>query len=222
MTVRETIRKRFSVRAYLNKPVHRDLVYEILDTARFAPSGHNTQPWEVLVLMGKTKETLSKKLIEAYESKAERKYDFTYGNKEAPSFIKDRRKACNVAVFDHKGIDPKKDKEALDEHIKENFRFFRAPVELIFIREKNLGEESFIDLGIFAQTIMLLAVEYGLGTCAQTSITAYADVIRKTLNIPENKIIVFAMAMGYPDAEANINKLRLSRIPVEEFTTFYE
>lgn len=222
MNVVDAIKTRFSVRAYLDKPVEKELVYKILDIARFSPSGHNMQPWEVAVVMGKKKEELSQKLVEAVKNKAERKYDYFYGPKELPDIINRRRKQCNTLVFEHKNIDPKKDREKLMEHILENFRFFGAPVVLIIMREKELGEPSFIDLGIFGQSIMLTAVEFGLATCPQTSIAAYPYIIREVLGIPENKMIVYSIVLGYPDMDAHINKLRMPRDEVEVFTTFYE
>ena len=222
MNVIDAVKARFSVRKFLDKPVDKELVYKILDIARWSPSGHNLQPWEVAVVMGRKKDELSEKLIEAVKNKAERKYDYFYSPKVLPEHINARRKQCNTLVFEHKGIDPKNDKEALMEHILENFRFFGAPVALIIMREKELGEPSYIDLGIFGQTIMLTALEFGLATCAQTSVAAYPYVIRDALGIPENKMIVYAIVLGYPDMDAHINKLRMPRDEVEKFATFYE
>ncbi|MGB9755237.1 MAG: nitroreductase [Desulfurella sp.] len=221
MAVSESILKRKSTRAFLNKPVEKEVLYKLFDIARFAPSGHNVQPWEVLVLSGHTKQKLSDALVEAVKSGIERQYDYIYEVKDTPQFIKDRRKACNTRVFEYKHIDPK-DKIALQEHILENFRFFDAPVELLLLREKNLGENTFIDIGIMAQTIMLLALDFGLATCPKTSIAAYAPVIKKTLNIPENKIIVMGISIGYPNNTSYINNMRMDRITVEDFVTFLD
>ncbi len=222
MEVLEAIKNRYSTRAYINKPVSKDIVYRLLDIARFAPSGHNAQPWEVAVLSGKTKDSISKKLIEAVKNGYERNYDFNFGSKETPEFIKMRKNECNIRVFKHKNIDPKNDKEALLEHILENFRFFGAPIVLLLMRDKQLGDESFVDLGIFAQTIMLAALDFGLASCPQTSITAYADILHKELDIPKEKMFVMSLTLGYPDGDAHINKLRMDRAGVDDFTAFYE
>jgi len=221
MTVSESILKRKSVRAFLDKPVDKEILYKLFDIARFAPSGHNVQPWEIIVLTGQSKKKLSDALVEAVKSGVERQYDYIYEAKDMPQYLKDRRKACNNRVFEFKNIDPK-DKAALQEHILQNFLFFNAPVELLLLREKNLGENTFIDIGIMAQTIMLLALEFGLATCPKTSIAAYAPIIRKTLNIPDSKMIIMGISLGYPDNEAYINKLTMDRIPVEEFVTFLD
>ncbi len=221
MKVSEAIKARKSVRAFLDKPVEKEILYKLFDIARFAPSGHNVQPWEIIVLTGKTKKQLSDALVEAVKSGIDRQYDYIYEVKDMPQYIKDRRKACNTRVFEFKKLDPK-DKVALQEHILENFKFFNAPVELLLLREKNLGENTFIDIGIMAQTIMLLALEFGLATCPKTSIAAYAPVIKKTLNIPDNKMVVMGISLGYPDNDAYINKLTMDRLAVEDFVTFYE
>ena len=222
MNVIDAVKTRFSVRKFLDKPVDKEIVYKILDIARWSPSGHNMQPWEVAVVMGKKKDELSAKLVEAVKNRAERKYDYYYGPKELPEHIKARRNQCNTLVFEHKGIDPKKDRDKLMDHILENFRFFGAPVVLIIMRERELGEPSFVDLGLFGQTIMLTALEFGLATCPQTSVAAYPHIIREVLGIPENKMIVYTIVLGYPDMDAHINKLRMPRDEVEKFATFYE
>ena len=222
MNVKEAIKQRFSTRAYLNKPVSKDIIYKILDIARFSPSGHNIQPWEVAVVMGKKKEELAEKLMEAVLDKKERRFDYEHYTKNLPPKLKERHNTCNRLIFEHKNIDPKKDKEKLFEHILQNFKFFDAPVELILMTYKGIGDAAFLDIGMFAQSIMLTALEFGLATCPQTSIAMYPDIIRETLQIDEDKIIVMGLALGYPNNEAHINKLRMPRDEVERFTTFFE
>ncbi len=222
MNVADAVKERFSVRAYLDKPLSKDTIYKLLDIVRLAPSGHNTQPWEVAVVMGQTKKRLIEKLTEAVKSRADRQYDYGYGSKDVPDFIKARRNACNAKVFEHKKIDPKVDKDKLQEHILENFRFFDAPAALILMRDKRLGEETFVDIGIFAQTLMLTALEFGLATCSQTSVASYAPILHRQLNIPDEKMIVMTLSLGYPDMDSYINKLRMDRERVEDFTVFYE
>lgn len=221
MTIVEALKSRKSTRAFLDKPVEKETLYKLLNVARLSPSGHNVQPWEIIVLTGKTKQKLSEDLVEAVKSGIERQYDYVYEVKDIPQYLKDRRKACNTRVFEYKQLDPK-NKEALQEHILENFRFFNAPVELLLLREKNLGENTFIDIGIIAQSIMLLALDFGLATCPKTSIGAYAQVIKKTLNIPDTKMVIMGISLGYPDKEAYINGMRMDRVAVEDFVTFYE
>ena len=55
MNVRDALIKRKSVRAFLEREVSAETVESILDAARWAPSGTNTQPWQVAVVRGDTK-----------------------------------------------------------------------------------------------------------------------------------------------------------------------
>ncbi|WP_025209261.1 nitroreductase [Hippea sp. KM1] len=222
MNVSEAIKWRFSTRAYLDKPVGKETVYKILDIARFSPSGHNIQPWEVAVVMGKKKQELAERLMEAVKNREPRKYDYEHYTKQLPEKLKERFNTCNAIVFDAKKIDPKKDKDKLLEHILQNFKFFDAPVELIVMTERGIGEAVFLDLGMFAQSIMLAALEFGLASCPKTSIAMYPDIIREVLGIPQNKMIVYGISLGYPDPSAPINKVRMPRDKVEDFAVFYE
>jgi len=211
----EAIENRRSIRAFKEKPISKQILEKILLTARWSPSGHNTQPWEVAVLMGKKKNELSRKLLEAIEQKKERKFDY-FEVSSFPPFLQKRRDACDEGIFKHKKIDIR-DKKAVKQHILENYYFFHAPVELILFMEKGLGCDQFIDIGMFAQSIMLAALEFGLGTCCQGTIALYPQVIREFLGLSENKIILFGIAMGYPDEKADINRYRPLRESLEKF-----
>ncbi|MCD6132758.1 MAG: nitroreductase [Deltaproteobacteria bacterium] len=220
MDILEAIENRRSIRAFKEKPVPKHILEKILLTARWSPSGHNTQPWEVAVLMGKKKDELSRRLLEAVEQRKERKFDY-FEASSFPPFLQKRRDACDEGIFKHKKIDIR-DKKAVKQHILENYYFFHAPVELILFMERGLGCGQFIDVGMFAQSVMLAALEFGLGTCCQGTIALYPQVIREFLGLPENKIILFGIAMGYPDEEASVNRYRPPREPLEGFVRFYE
>ncbi len=70
--VDEAITSRRSIRAYLPRPVPRELIEEILQVASRAPSGTNTQPWLVHVLTGEAKAALTRDIMAAFEDPAER------------------------------------------------------------------------------------------------------------------------------------------------------
>jgi nitroreductase len=220
VNILEAIENRKSIRAFKEKPISKQILKKILLTAHWSPSGHNTQPWEVAVLMGKKKNELSRKLLEAIEQKKERKLDY-FEVSSFPPFLQKRRDACDEGIFKHKGIDIR-DKKVIKQHILENYYFFHAPIELILFMEKNLGCGQFIDIGMFAQSVMLAALEFGLGTCCQGTVALYPQVIREFLGLSENKIILFGIAMGYPDEKANINRYRPLREPMEKFVKFYD
>lgn len=220
MDILEAIENRKSIRAFKEKPISKQILEKILLTARWSPSGHNTQPWEVAVLMDKNKDELSRRLLDAIIQKKERKFDYLETS-YFPPFLQKRRDACDNGIFKHKKIDIK-DKKTVKQHILENYYFFHAPVELILFMEKGLSCGQFIDIGMFAQSIMLAALEFGLGTCCQGTIALYPQAIREFLGLPENKIILFGIAMGYPDEEADINRYRPSREPLKKFAKIYD
>lgn len=115
---------------------------------------------------------------------------------------------------------PKGDQAANWRQWGRNYQFFDAPVGLIFTLDKDLDAMSFIDLGIFAQSLMLAASARGLGTCAQGAWNNYWSVTRRILNIPEDEYIVFGMSLGYADETAPVNSLVAEREPIDSFATF--
>jgi len=222
MDVMEAIRKRKSDRGFLKKSVAKETIVKILDAARWAPSGHDIQPWEVLVVRGKVLENLKNTLLDALHNREHRSFDYNYMSKELPNKLKVRSDRCNEIVFDYRKIDPKNWSQ-LALHLEDNLRFFDAPVEIIIMIEKNLGEGAFIDIGAFSQNIYLAALALGLATSPQVSVSQYANITRSLLNISDSKLILFGIALGYPDKSAFLNKMpRMPRMSVDKFTTFLE
>lgn len=222
MSTIETIKKRKCIRGFLDKPVPKEEIIKLLDTARWAPSSHNMQPWEIAVVTGKTLEKLKNALLNALKNREHRHFDYDYAAKELPKRLKTNCDTCNQIVFDYRKIDPKNWSE-LAPHLEENLRFFDAPAELVVMIEKGIGEGALIDIGAFTQSLYLAALDLGLGTCPQVSVSQYANITHSVLNIPENKLILFGIALGYPDESAFLNKMpRMPRIDVNQFTTFLE
>lgn len=222
MNAIEAIRKRKCIRGFLEKPVSRKDIVRLLDIARMAPSSHNMQPWEVAVVTGEALEKLKNALLDALHNRAHRHFDYNYMAKELPNHLKANGDTCNQIVFEYRGIDPKNWSQ-LAPHLEENLKFFDAPAELVIMTESGIGEGAFIDIGAFSQSLYLAALDLGLGTCPQVSVSQYADITHSVLNIPENKLILFGIALGYPDESAFLNKMpRMPRMPVDKFTIFFE
>lgn len=219
MTVSEALQKRHSTRAYQSKPVSRETLLEILNLARLAPSGANTQPWSVAVVTGAAKRRLEESLLQAFENGEEEEADYTYYPTEWKEPFLQRRRTCGHQLYQAMNIQ-REDKEARRGQWAENYRAFRAPVLLLFLLDTSLATGSFMDTGMFLQSVMLLAVERGLATCPQAAFAEYPDTIRKVLEIPESVQVVCGMALGYPDPEHPINQYRTEREPAEAFTRF--
>ncbi len=220
MNVIESIKNRKSVRAYLNKEVEMDTITSILETARYAPSGANTQPWQVAVVTGNKKEELGEQLVEAFKKgdRGTKDYDY-YPDKWEEPYGK-RRVACGQQLYTALEIDRKDRKRRLKQWIA-NYRAFRAPVVLFFFLDPSLAMGSFMDYGMFLQSIMLAAVEEGLATCPQAALGENSQLVKEFLGYPEETILVCGMALGYEDKEAPVNSYRTPREEVETFTRFF-
>lgn len=221
MNVSEALQKRHSTRAFLPQAVSRDTILEILDLAKQAPSGANTQPWSVAVVTEEAKNRLENALLEAFESGREEKADYTYYPTEWKEPFLQRRRTCGHQLYSALNIQ-REDREARLKQWAENYRAFRAPVLLLFLLDSSLATGSFMDTGMFLQSIMLLAVERNLATCPQAAFAEYPQTLRRILGIPDTQVVVCGMALGYPDLDHPINRYRTERAPAAAFTQFFD
>jgi nitroreductase len=222
MNVSEAIAARFSARAFLDKPVPKDLVVSILDRAKQAPSGGNLQPWHVHVLMGEAQKkflALVAERLKANPMGEGGEYDIYPANLWEP--YRTRRFRCGEMLYESIQV-PREDKPGRLRQFANNFRFFGAPVGLIFALDKGMGAPQWSDVGMYMQNVMLLAVEEGLDTCPQESWSTMPKTIKEVTGLSDDFIIFSGMAMGYLDEAHPINKWRTERAPLEEFATFHE
>ncbi len=213
---------RRSVRAFLDTPVDPLLVREILQVASRAPSGANTQPWKVYVLTGDAKARLSEEIVATFlnpdkASQHHEEYDY-YPKEWIEPFIGRRRKV-GFDLYGLLGLG-KDDKAGMKAQHAKNFRFFNAPVGMIFTVDRVMGRGSMLDYGMFMENIMISAVGHGLATCAQAAFNQFHRIIEKHLDLPGNEAVVCGMAMGYEDKKAIINTLKTARVSVDEFVSF--
>jgi nitroreductase len=221
LSVDEAIESRRSVRAYLPEAVSRETVSHILDVAKRSPSGTNIQPWTVHVLMGTAKEALSDAILpEFYARTGEHKNEREpfYMDKLREPYLTRRRKVG----WDMYGlVDIKKgDSEKMQAQHAENFKFFGAPVGLIFSVDDDFGWGSWLDYGMFLENVMLAARGQGLHTCAQAAFANFPNIIREHLGLEANQSIVCGMSLGKEDTSSVINDLRTVREELGTFVTF--
>lgn len=220
MNVTDALVTRMSVRAFLDSPVEADLIRDILSLARRSPSGGNLQPWKVYVINGATLSRL-KDMIAAKMKDAPRgegtEYDI-YPPALTEPYLS-RRFRNGEQLYETLGI-PREEKSLRREQLARNFRFFDAPAALFFSIDRQMGIGQWVDLGMFMQSIMLLAVERGLGTCAQEAWATWYKTVGEFIGIPENEMLFAGMALGYPDPDAPVNTLRTERADLSEIATF--
>ncbi len=218
MRIMEAIRTRKSIRAYKATPVPKETLKELLENCLRAPSWGDTQPWEFAILGGQVMEELKQRLVAKVASGTRGNPDIPYPSFPEP--YRDRSGANGKRLFEVLGID-RENREQRAQWSQRMFRFFDAPNGIIFYMDKSLGLWSILDIGIFLQTVMLAALNYGLGTCPEAAVVAYPEELRKMLGIPESKQFICGMAIGYPDPDAPVNKLRSLREPLETFATWH-
>jgi len=215
---------RRSIRAFLPTPVPRATIEEILRVASHAPSGTNTQPWQVCVLTGAAKERLSTRILAAYDDPAERARhaeEYAYYPTEWRSPYIDRRRKVGWDLYGLLGIG-KADKERMHRQHGQNYRFFDAPVGLIFTIDRVMQQGSWLDYGMFLQSVMLAARARGLDTCPQAAFTQFHRLIAEELQLPPERMVVCGMSLGHADPGAVENTLATEREPVAGFARFLE
>ncbi len=218
------ITSRHSMRAYLPTPVSRDTVEDILRVAARAPSGTNTQPWQVHVLMGAARQRLIDRLQAIAANPAElatQQDEYNYYPKEWVSPYLDRRRKIGWDLYKLLGI-TKADKERMHLQNSRNYQFFDAPVGLIFSIDRVMQQGSWLDYGMFLQSIMVAARGRGLHTCPQAAFTQFHRVIAAELAFRPEQMLVCGMALGYADPAAVENTLETDRVPVAEFARFLD
>jgi nitroreductase len=210
--------ERHTIRKYLDKPVSKELLIEVLRDATRAPSWANSQPWEVYVAAGKTLEELRKAYLESFENNEPHTQELPTP-KGWPEYIDKRMKKSFAESFNSMGI-IRDDEVARYKNWKNNYQFFGAPVAAFLCLDTSLADWSLFDLGMFANSLMLSAKAHGLDSAPAASSVSYPHHIRKILEIPENQKIIVGIMMGYADLEHPYNQYVSSRTPVEEVVHF--
>ena len=217
------ITSRRSIRAFLPTPVPRRTVEEILSVAARAPSGTNTQPWHVHVLMGESRVRLSQRIRAVYddpEARSQHTEEYAYYPTEWRAPYIDRRRKVGWDLYGLLGIG-KADKARMHSQHGRNYEFFDAPVGLIFTIERVMQQGSWLDYGMFLQNVMVAARARGLDTCPQAAFTQFHKVIAAELGLGPNEMVVCGMSLGHADPDAVENSLVTEREPVAGFTRFH-
>jgi nitroreductase len=216
------ITSRRSIRAFLPEPVPRSSIEEILTVASRAPSGTNTQPWKVYVLTGTALQALSEKITTAYndpELSATHTEEYAYYPEQWQSPFIERRRKVGWNLYGLLGIE-KNDKARMHAQHGRNYRFFDAPVGLMFTIARVMGQGSWIDMGMFLQNVMVAARARGLDTCAQAAFIKFHRIVMEHIQAPSEEQLVCGMALGWADPAAIENTLVTERAPISDFVRF--
>ena len=224
--VDQAITSRMSVRAFLPEAVPRETLMHVLDVASRAPSGVNTQPWKVYVLQGETRDELVSKVCAAHDAvradpglAAHYQEAYPYYPEKWVSPYIERRRENGWGLYGLLGIG-KGDKDKMHSQHQRNYRFFDAPVGLMFTIDRVLVRGSLLDYGMFLQSIMVAARGHGLHTCPQAAWNGFAKIILPHIGAGEEEMLVCGMALGYADPSALVNSFHTPRESASQFTHF--
>lgn len=220
MDLKTALMERKSTRAFLDKSVSNDTINQIIEQSKTAPSGVNTQPWQVAVLQGESKQNFCNKLEGAFREGKKGSMDYKYYPVEWADDYKQRRKECGLLLYSTLEINREDKKKQLDQWAL-NYHAFNAPVVLLFFIDKTMEKGSYMDYGMFIQSIMLSAVEHGLATCPQAALGEYPDIVRQEFPEYKDKLVLCGLALGYEDKDHIVNSYRTPRENLSRFVNFY-
>jgi nitroreductase len=220
MNVADALKQRRSIRAYLDQALEVEKIIHILEHAKRAPSGINMQPFKVHVVQGESKKKIEKRMLHAFDHQEKEKMDYQYYPLAWQEPYKSRRKAVGKQIYQL--LDIKREDHAKQKaQWRANYQAFGAPVVLYCFIDANLERGSYLDYGIFLQSVMLMATQIGLGSTPMASLAEFPSIVREELGIASQSHLLCGIALGYIDHDAPINHLRTPRIDLEEFTTFH-
>jgi nitroreductase len=213
--------RRHCKRAFLDRPVSREILEGVLMAAANAPSPRNTQFWQVAVLLGEARAELSKRLCAALDSTGQ--YEPDYVNRPSPMGAAYEQRAFDwgAAFYGAMGIN-REDSAARREFERRNLCFYGAPVAMIFHLPRNAVKGTFLEMGFFLQNVMLGLVAAGLGSCPQYSVARYGDVIREFLGAGTDRLVVCSLSVGHVDESASINRFHPPRAALSEYTQWHD
>lgn len=208
-------------RAFLDRPVPREILERVLGAAGHAPSPRNTQFWQVAVATGEARAEISRRLRSAADSGEQ--YGADYSNRPTPmgELAEQRAFEWGAAYYDAQGV-ARDDAAGRLEVERRNLRFYDAPVAMVFHLPASAVAGTFLEMGFFVQNVMLGLVASGLGSCPQYSVVRYADILRDVLGLGQDRLIVCTLCVGYVDESDPINAFHPQRAPLAEYTQWHD
>ncbi len=218
MSLVDAVRNRRSVRGFLDKQVPETIIRQTFELAQLSPSNSNIQPWQVFVASGNICHSIREELYTLVKKGESIHPDFNYPTKFEDVYRK-RQVDCGMTLYKEMGI-AREDKGGRTQALLRNFKFFNAPHMAFVCMKKQFPQSVAVDVGIYAQTLMLAFTAQGISTCAMGSMREHPQVTRKVFNIDKDVGILFGIAFGYEDTSVPANNTRMKRAPMEECVTF--
>lgn len=220
LTFDQVIMQRKSVRGFLPQPIPKEQLHKVFTLAQQAPSNCNIQPWHVAVASGDSCRALRDKLVVAVEQQIPPNPDYSRVERFDGVF-RQRQVETAVKLYDNMNIG-RDDTEGRKWAMMRNFEFFDAPHAVFISMPKIFNESVAIDVGMYAQTLMLSMTAHGIGSCAQASVSRYPDIIREHFGLDDNLAVLIGISFGYEDHTTPANRTIVPRANIEEEVLFIE
>lgn len=221
MHVEDAIISRRSIRVFKPDPVPEVLMRRILETARWAPSGSNIQPWKIHVLNGDSRRKYTDALLTAEEHGEANEMEYNYYAPQWEEPFLARRRACGFGLYGAMGV-AREDREGRRQAFRRNYKFFGAGTGILFWIRSSLEHGSWLDYGTFIQSLSVAARGWGLSTIAQGALGEYPHVAHEMFGINDDYTLIGGMSIGWPKEEAPANLFQPERLEVDEFTTWLD
>ncbi|GAB5500211.1 MAG: nitroreductase [Pseudohongiellaceae bacterium] len=218
ISLQDAIYTRRSVRGFLDKPVPDEVLERIFTIAQQAPSNCNVQPWKAYIASGELKDRLRQQMVDNTANGVPPNPDYDYRGDFENEYRK-RQVECAVALYSEMGIE-RHDKEGRKYAVLRNFEFFDAPHIAFIGMDKAFGTTVAIDVGMWAQTLMLAMVAFGIHSCPMGTMRNYPDLVREAFDIQDGTKILFGISFGYEDKSVPANRTRTTRDPIASNVVF--
>ena len=218
LSFEHVVKNRRSIRGFLPNPVPEEVLHKVFNLAQLAPSGANAQPWTVSVASGDSCKQLRDKLSEAANSGVQPNPDYARIDK-FEGIYGERQIKTAVTLYGNMNI-ARDDAEGRRRALMRNFEFFDAPHAAFISMPKIFNESVAVDVGMYAQTLLLALTAYGIGSCAQGSVSIYPDIIREHFGLSDSLSVLMGISFGYEDSSVPANKTKVPRANIEEGITF--
>ena len=215
------LQNRRSIRAFTDAPVQKDLLLQVFDCARMAPSGGNMQPWRAICVAGAARDALCRQAARWLdEGLGETDPDNPVYPDDLPANLVQRRFELGRDFYGHLGVD-RKDAAGRAQWSARNYQFFGAPAGAFFISDRRYGHAQWAHLGMFIQSVTLAAAGLGLGSCLQEAWADFREELHDWFDLQPAEFVYCGMALGWPDADACINAFRPARMELSELVSFH-
>jgi nitroreductase len=211
---------RRSIRGYLDKPVPRELVREVLELAMRAPTSLNTQPWNFYVVAGEVLDRIRQGNVERNLAGVPDSREFRLG----PGYggvHRERQIEIAKQLFGAMGI-ARDDKAKRQDWVLRGFRQFDAPVSIVITYDRVLegGDIASFDCGGVVNCLVNAAWSRGLGCVINSQGIMQSPVVREHAGIPDDQVIQMCVALGWPDETFPANAVVSRRKSVDEAAVF--